>query len=189
MKPKFILAIGMFVAGIIVFDSCRKEEEPLRIGGCNDPDSPINDIGNIDYDNASCLYGFITEYQIAYHPEFDNGAGTGSDWDLLIATDADLVLRIKQDTASGWFFESFEQTDQAHNDTASWGSPFEYKLLNTTYVWDLYDVDVTGSDDLIAQGSFNAIENAANGVVTAYGVNPYGDTTQLRIIFDLRKDP
>jgi hypothetical protein len=189
MKPKYILLIGIFISGIIVFDSCRKEEAPLRVGGCNDPDSPENSIGDIDYDDASCLYGFITGYEIAYHPRYDNAAGTGTDWDLIIATEADLILRIKQDTAAGYFFESFEQTDQAYNDTAKWGSPFEYKLVNATYVWDLYDVDVAGGDDLVAQGTFNAIENAANGVVTTIGYNPFGDSTELRITYDLRKDP
>lgn len=187
MKPKYLLPVIALLALIFVFDSCRKEEDPLRIGGCGDPDSPTNNIGSIDYDDASCYYGFITEYEITYHPEFDNAAGSGTDWDFLTFTDADLLLRVKQDTSSGWFFESFEHSDQPHNDTARWGAPFEYKLLNTGYTWELYDVDATGGDDLVSSGSFNAIEKAKDGYVTTIGTNSAGDSTELRIKYDLRK--
>ena len=84
-------------------------------------------------------------------------------------------------------FESFEHTDQAHNDTAKWGAPYEYQLLNTSYSWELWDVDATGGDDLVVSGQFNAIDNAQNGVVSTVGYNSAGDSAELRILYDLRR--
>lgn len=187
MKPRIVLFIAALIALVVYCGSCRKDESPLLRSGCGDPNSPIYQSG-IDYDDASCLYGYITEYQISYHPEFDNASGSGDDWDFLVDTDADLVLRIKQDTAAGgWFFESFEQSNQPHNDTAKWGAPIEFQLLNTVYTWELWDKDAVGGDDLVCSGNFNAIENAANGIVTHKAFNSAGDSAELRILYDLRR--
>jgi hypothetical protein len=192
MKPKYILTALFLLTIVVVMDSCRKEEDPLRNGGCGDINSPVNGLGYIDYDDGSCLYGFITEYQITYHPEFDNAAGTGTDWDIgLIDTDADLILRIKQDTSSVWFFDSESiglGTPQfAHTDTAVFPAPVEYQLWNDSYSWNLYDYDLIGGNDLICSGQFNAIENATDGYVTTVGYNSAGDSTELRIKYALRK--
>ncbi len=187
LKSGLLLAVGSLVA-VVTLNSCRKEEEPLKVGGCNDPDSPTNNIGSIDYDDASCLYGYITEYEITYHPEFDNAAGSGTDWDLWVNTDADLILKVKQDSASSWFFESFEHANQAHDDTARWGAPYEYKLVNTDYMWELWDGDDADPDDLICTGTFNAITNAANGYVTTTAINSAGDSSELRIKYELRPE-
>jgi len=192
MKPINICITVILAALLLMFDSCRKEEDPLRTGGCSDVNSPINGSGSVDYDDGSCLYGFITEYQITYHPEFDNAAGTGTDWDIgLIDTDADLILRIKQDTASNWFFDSESiglGTPQfAHTDTAVFPAPIEYQLWNTSYSWNLFDHDLIGGNDLICAGQFNPIEKASDGFVTVVGYNSVGDSTELRIKYALRK--
>ena len=192
MNQKYFVSTFAILLVVVLFDSCRKEQVPLMVGGCGDSNSPIGQVGLIDYDDGSCLYGFITEYQITYHPQFDNAAGTGSDWDIAVNTDADLILRIKHDTASGWFFNSeigFGTPEIQHDDTARFSALNEYQLLNTSYRWDLYDHDPLPLDDndLISSGTFNAIANSSNGFVTAKGFNSAGDSTELRIKYDLRK--
>ncbi|MDG2330925.1 MAG: hypothetical protein P8M05_04975 [Flavobacteriales bacterium] len=192
MIHKNFVWIVVIMMAVFLFDACRKNQEPLKVGGCGDANSPEGQVGLIDYDDGSCLYGFITEYQITYHPQFDNAAGTGVDWDFATNTDADLILRIKQDTASDWFFNSesgFGTPEIQHNDTARFSALTEYQLVNTSYRWDLYDHDPLPLDDndLISSGTFNAIANASDGYVTAKGFNSAGDSTELRIKYDLRK--
>jgi len=174
---------------IISISSCRKVEDPAlhrdtKKGGCYDIDSPLYD-ETIDYDNQSCLYAFTERYEISYHPEEDGG----SDWDFLTFTNADLILRIKEQGAAEWLFESSIKEDQDHNVPAIWTAPEAIKLLNVNYEWELYDSDIGTADDFIASGTFNAIGKARNGEEDGqFEVTDNNGTTQLVIYYSLKEE-
>lgn len=168
---------------------CRKIEDPklnrnIKKGGCYDIDSPMYD-KSIDYDNQSCLYAFTEKYEISYHPEMDGN----SNWDFGVYTDADLILRIKEQGSANWMFESSIKEDQPHNVPAVWTAPQTIKLLNKTYQWELYDSDVGTADDFVAGGTFNPIGKARNGSEDGQleVTNNSGDT-QLIIYYKLKEE-
>ncbi|MCT4581604.1 MAG: hypothetical protein N4A35_09320 [Flavobacteriales bacterium] len=169
--------------------ACRKVEEPhlnraTKNGGCYDVDSPFYD-ATIDYDDQSCVYAYTERYEISYHPEEDGG----SDWDFLTFTNADLILRIKEQGAADWLFESSTKEDQDHNVPAVWTAPEAIKLLNKTYEWELYDSDIGTADDFIASGTFNAIGKARNGEEDGQlEVTDNNGTTQLVIYYSLKEE-
>jgi len=164
---------------VVLTGSCKKDPDPVdnTVGGCTDADSPLYN-GSADYDDNSCLYAYVTSYEISYHPEQDGG----SDWDLFIDTDADLMLRVKEQGSGSWMFESATIDNQAHNAAATWSAPSSIKLLNKTYEWDLYDEDTGSGDDFIASGTFNPIELAASGVITTTDAS---GSTQLKLYYNL----
>ena len=96
-----------------------------------------------------------------------------------------LILRIKEEGATNWLFESAEISNQAHNVPAVWTAPINIKLLNQNYEWELVDYDATTSDDLVATGTFNPIDLANDGEIIASGTNPNGGQSQLRITYNL----
>jgi len=181
-KINQLLFIALGVSAISL-TSCKKEEPETvdsKIGGCLDPDSPLYN-ANADFEDQSCLYAYVSAYEITFHPEEDGG----SDWDFLTNTDADLILRIKEEGATNWLFESAEISNQAHNVPAVWTAPINVKLLNQNYEWELVDYDATSSDDLVATGTFNPIDLANDGEIIASGTNPNGGQSQLRITYNL----
>lgn len=178
----------LLATGIIALSSCKKEEPELRdekIGGCTDQDSPMYD-GTVDFDDESCVYAYVNAYEITYHPQYDE---SGSDWDFLTNTDADLILRIKPDGASTWMFESAEISNQPHDQPADWTAPENIKLLNQDYFWEVYDADTGSGDDFVASGTFNPIELADvnSGTITTLGTNASGNPTQLVLSFELNE--
>ena len=172
------------MAGAIVLGtSCKKKEpvEDAKVGGCLNTESPLYNSG-ADFDDESCLFAYTSSYEISYHPEKDQN---GDDWDFLTNTDADLILRIKEQGAANWMFESAEISNQAHNSPAVWTAPNIIKLGNRTYEWELVDYDATSSDDLVATGTFNAVALASEGTIITLGTNPSGNPTQLKISYTL----
>lgn len=186
MIQKFILLL--FALAAIV--SCRKIEEPqnkriTKVGGCNDKDSPF--FSNIiAYDNQSCTFAFIDRYEIKYHPEKD---GT-SNWDPIVFKEADLILRVKEQDAADWLFESTTKEDQPHNVPAIWAAPESKKLFNKTYEWELYDEDNGTADDFIASGTFNPISKAREGnqVDKEIVVTDLTGGTQLIIYYTIKEE-
>ncbi|MCB9189286.1 MAG: hypothetical protein H6599_08390 [Flavobacteriales bacterium] len=179
-KITFIVA----AAGLIAFSSCKKDPQELRdekIGGCLDENSPMYNSA-ADFDDESCVYAYVNAYEITYHPQKDE---SGSDWDLLFNTDADIYLKIKPEGATNWMFESAVVDDQPHNEPVSWTAPENIKLLNQDYYWEVYDSDATGGDDFVASGTFNPIELAMDGTITATGTNASGNETQLVLTYEL----
>ena len=175
------------MAGAIVLGtSCKKKEpvEDAKVGGCLNSESPMYN-ANADFDDESCKFAYTSSYEITYHPEKDE---SGSDWDLWTNTDADLILRIKEQGAANWMFESAEISNQAHNSPAIWTAPNIIKLGNRTYEWELYDYDATSSDDFVSKGSFNAVAVASEGTIITTGFASDGTTpnsTQLKISYTL----
>ena len=127
------------------------------IQGCTDSDSPLFNT-NATSDDGSCQYAYTSSYQITYYPADDNG----SNWDYGFGStaNADLVLKIKEQGASSYIFESSEASNQDPSTPAQWSAPNPIKLLNKTYVWELIDVDSGNPDDPISNGTFNPITSA-----------------------------
>ncbi len=173
----------LLASALIMGTSCKKKEpvEDEKIGGCLDPNSPVYNSA-ADFDDESCLYAYTSSYEITYHPEKDE---SGSNWDFAVNTDADLILRIKEQGAANWMFESAVIDDQAHNSPAVWTAPTLIKLESKTYEWELYDYDATSGDDFVSSGSFNAITLASNGSIITTGTNSSGNQTQLKISYTL----
>lgn len=177
-KITSILLIALLATSV---NSCKKKESELRstkIGGCLDPNSLSYNPAS-DFDDESCKYAFVNQYEITYHPLKD----CGSDWDgfptLGNAKKADLIFKIRVKGESVWFYESPELTDQTHNVPAVWTAPVNIKLENKIYEWILEDYDSLNSNDLVATGEFNPMDVAADGKVIVIGKNSCNEETQL----------
>lgn len=181
---KIIKTTTVVLASVIMLStSCKKKEpvEDAKIGGCLNEESPLYD-ATADFDDESCLFAYTSSYEITYHPENDE---SGDNWDFLTNTDADLILRIKEQGAASWMFESAVIDNQAHNSPAVWTAPTLIRLGNRTYEWELYDSDTGSGDDFVSSGSFNAIALASDGVIITTGTNSSGNETQLKISYTL----
>ena len=187
MKIKPILLFS-FLMSFVLFLSCKKNEieEDTKVGGCTDIDSPIYN-AQADFEDASCLYAYVHQYEISYYPNEDPDASWPIyTWDDPISgADADLILRIWEQENSNEIFNSSEKEDQPYNVPAIWTAPYNVKLLNKTYEWELVDYDATSSDDFIASGTFNPIELADNGTITTIGYHTAGNQTQLVLHYEL----
>ena len=169
---------------LITIESCKKEGAPEKtetngtttggttsgggtsggttINGCTDIDSPIYN-SSANTDNGTCQYAYTTGYEITYYPALDNG----STWDYLVNTDADLILKIKEQGASSYVFNSDNdrRDNQDPSTPANWVAPTPVKLKNKTYEWELYDHDSGSFNDLISSGTFNPITSASSGTI------------------------
>ena len=207
---KFIYKIIIFNLLLVLSFSCRKVEleDDIKMGGCTDIDSPLYDPA-ADYENSTCVYAFVHQYEITYHPE-DPHDGTWliPSWDDAVSgANADLILRIfvhdttfVNDTINNTIdtivsprdvFLSTEKSNQAHNSAAYWTAPENLMMYNKIYNWELVDYDLTSSDDIVALGTFNPLELVNNGKITTIGEYPSGgDQTQLVLHYELQElDP
>ncbi len=200
--------LGLLATAVITAESCRKEDPPAEtintgntntngsgsgnngsgsngngsggntVNGCTDIDSPqYNSSANTD--DGSCQYAYTSGYEITYHLADDGG----SDWDYGFgsSTNADLILKIKEQGATSYMFEGDEISNQDPTAAANWAAPSAVKLKNKTYEWELYDYDATSADDLISSGSFNPITSANNGTITTVAGG-----SQLKISYTLQ---
>lgn len=179
-KSLFQLFSGAVLAGIILFSvACKKKEpEPVEelTPGCLD-NNAVNYNGAADYEDQSCQYAYVDAYKITYHPEKDED---GDDWDLFINTDADLVLRVKEEGGTNWLFESAEITNHEHNVVATWTAPTNIQLYNRNYEWELVDYDSGSADDFVGGGTFNPIDLVDNGIIsTTIGDKKKSTTTKI----------
>lgn len=178
---KKILILSSLALIVLGAGSCKKKEAELRatkIGGCLDPNSLSYNPAS-DFDDESCKYAFVYQYEITYHPQKD----CGSDWDVLINTKADLIFKIKVKSEPTWFFESSELSNHPHNVPAVWTAPTNIKLTNTIYEWELIDYDSASGNDLVAKGEFNPMDVAADGKVIVTGKNTCNEVTQLILYY------
>ena len=196
-----IAILGLLATAIFTAESCRKEDPPAEtissgntntggggtgsggsgsggntVNGCTDIDSPLYS-SSANTDDGSCQYAYTSGYEITYYPADDNG----SDWDLWVNTDADLILKIKEQGATSFMFEGDEISNQDPASPANWAAPSAVKLKNKTYEWELYDYDATSPDDLISSGTFNPITSASNGTITTVAGG-----SQLKISYTLQ---
>lgn len=181
---KIIKTTTLIITGLAILGaSCKKKEpvEDAKLGGCLDQESPLYNSA-ADYDDETCKFAYTSSYEITYHPENDE---SGDDWDFLTNTDADLILRIKEQGAANWMFESAEISNQSHDSPAIWTAPTIIKLGNKVYEWELYDYDATSGDDFVSSGSFNAVALANDGAIITTGTNASGNLTQLKIAYTL----
>ena len=186
MKTTIVNLISFIALGSVIAFSgaCKKQDEPtaqdvVKNKGCSDIDSPLYD-PEVEEDDNSCTYARVSKYEITYHPE---KTPSGSVWDygLGSSTNADLILRVKEQGASSWSFESSIAENQEHNSPAEWSAPSPLKLLNKTYEWELYDQETTNADDFISSGTFNPISLANEGTITTTSGG-----SQLKIYYNLQ---
>jgi len=189
MKSIKLLTLLTLTGALAFTTSCKKQQpEPdardSKVGGCLDANA-VNYNSKADYDDETCKYAYVDSYEITYHPEKDE---SGSDWDFLTYTDADLILRVKEQGATNWMFEGSSIEDQPHNSPADWTAPSSVKLLNKTYVWELYDEDNGTSDDFVSSGTFNPITSFDDSekTVTDIGTNSANDDSQLVLHITLK---
>jgi len=153
------------------------------IAGCTDPDSP-NYNANANSNDGSCQYAYVTNYEITYYPEQDNG----SDWDYGFGstTNADLKLTIKEAATGNTIFVSSEKSNQPYNSPAVWTESNSVKLKNKSYQWDLIDVDAGNPDDPICSGTFtfNPASASSSTFITNISTTSSGDT-QLKITYSI----
>ncbi len=174
---------------IIFLIGCKKSnaDDDIKIGGCTDIDSPIYD-NSADYDDASCLYAYINQYEISYYPEENpNATWPFTSWDITgTGTDADLYLKIIEYDSSNYFYSSPIIDNQSPNSPCYWSSSSNEKLFYKNYHWEIYDRDTGPFDnDFIDSGSFNPIANAVNGKITAFGKHSPENRTQLVLHFQI----
>ena len=179
------------IAFLLLFSSigCKKTivDGGTKVGGCTDMDSPIFD-SIADYDDGSCLYAYINQYEITYYPEENpNATWPFTSWDITgTGTDADLYLKIIEYDSTNYFFSSPVVDNQSPNSPCFWSSSSNEKLFYKKYHWEIYDRDTGPFDnDFIDSGSFNPIANAVNGKVTTFGKHPPENRTQLVLHFEI----
>ncbi len=189
MKSIKLITLLTLTGALAFTTSCKKQQpEPdardNKVGGCLDANA-VNYDSKADYDDETCKYAYVNKYEITYHPEKDE---SGSDWDFLTYTDADLILRVKEQGATNWMFEGPSIEDVAHNTPAVWTAPSSIKLLNKTYVWELYDEDNGTADDFVSSGSFNPIAsyNSSSESTSDIGTNAANDASKLVLHITLK---
>lgn len=173
---------------ITICCGCKKSiiEQDTKIGGCTDINSPIYN-PNVDFEDASCLYAYVSEYEISFYPNEDpNASWPVLTWDDPISgSEADLILTIKDKETNTTIFLSSEKPDQTYNVPAIWNAPVNIKLFNKAYEWELVDSDGLNDDDFIASGEFNPILLANDGEITTIGYHTAGNQSQLKIRYNL----
>ncbi len=182
MKNLYLLVALIIIAG------CKKSviEQNTLNGGCTDIDSP-NYNSSVDFDDASCLYAYIYEYEISFYPSEDPSAS----WPILTWDDpisganADLILEIWEKENNNLIFTSSELPNQPYNTPGIWNAPENLKLYNKEYDWELVDYDGLNDNDFIASGTFNPIELAIEGEISTTGNHTAGNQSQLKIRYNL----
>lgn len=182
MKNLYLLVALIIIAG------CKKSviEQNTLNGGCTDIDSP-NYNSSVDFDDASCLYAYIYEYEISFYPSEDPSAS----WPILTWDDpisganADLILEIWEKENNNLIFTSSELPNQPYNTPGIWNAPENLKLYNKEYDWELVDYDGLNDNDFIASGTFNPIELANEGEISTTGNHTAGNQSQLKIRYNL----
>jgi hypothetical protein len=180
-----LIAISMIISSL----GCKKSivDEGVKIGGCTDIDSPVYD-STADYDNASCLYAYVNQYEISYYPEVNpNATWPFTSWDITgTGADADLYLKIIESDSTNYFYTSPIVDNQSPNSPCYWTSSSNDKLFYKNYHWEIYDRDTGPLDnDFIDSGTFNPIANGVNGKVTVFGKHPPENRTQLILHFEI----
>lgn len=174
------------MATIAFISACKKTEyEDEKVGGCYDLDSPLYD-KDIDYDDGTCKYAYVTAYEITKHPEQDP-ANSGTDWDLITNTEADLLLTVKTQIDQKIIFQSVEMLNHTYNVPAKWTAPVDIQLFNQNYTWELYDADDLDADDFIASGVFNPLDQIIKSdSVYSTDTNSLNKVTFFKLYFDVK---
>ncbi|MBM77595.1 MAG: hypothetical protein CL846_03875 [Crocinitomicaceae bacterium] len=181
--------IAFALSTFILLNSCKKtiDDGGIKTGGCTDINSPFYD-SIADYDDASCTYAYINQYEITYYPEINpNATWPFTSWDITgTGADADLELKIIEYDSSNYFFSSPVIDNQSPNSPCFWTSSNNEKLYNKRYHWEIYDRDAGPLDnDFIDSGSFNPILIGVNGKVTTFGKHPPENRTQLVLHYEI----
>ena len=122
------------IAFLLIFSSigCKKTivDGGAKVGGCTDIDSPIFD-SVADYDDGSCLYAYISQYEITYYPEENpNATWPFTSWDITgTGTDADLYRKIIEYDSTDHFFASPVVENQSPNSPCFWSSSSNENLF------------------------------------------------------------
>lgn len=192
MKNK-IEKLTVILILILSISACKKKKNNIKEDNISNNTNNTEILGCTDYyaynfdsnatssDNSMCTYIKTTMYEITHHAEFNNSGGS---WDNLINTKADLILKIKEEGASEWLFESNVKNNHPHNEVAQWQAPNAEILKNKNYEWKLFDDETIGSDELMASGVFNPMKltNSNNEIITKY-TDSNGLETQLKIYY------
>ncbi len=176
----------IFITLIFLGLSCKKDPETSGasvVKGCMDNDA-YNFNSSATEDNGNCVYIKTTMYEVSYYAKFKED---GSTWDAVINTNADLILKIKEQGASTWLFESTVMNNQNDTIPAQWNAPTVERLKNKTYEWELLDNETIGSPETIATGSFNPINDANNNEIVSKYTDANGLETQIKVYYFLQK--
>lgn len=185
------LSISLLIGVLSFASSCKKEDNTSDDGNGGTTSTEI--IGCTDYNafnfnaeatasnNDLCTYVKTTMYEITHFAEFN---ASGNSWDNIINTKADIKLKIKEEGANDWLFESDVKNNHDYNQPAQWSAPNAEVLKNKNYVWELYDDETVGSAELMANGVFNPhdLTNSDNEIVTTYA-DTNGLETELKIYY------
>ena len=179
----------IFFVSVLTLVGCKKDifDPDNNVGGCTDIDA-INFNNEADFEDNSCLYAYIQEYEISYYPDENPNSSIPfvDSWDIPgTGANADLLLKIKHQDSSSYLFVSPIMENQSANSPAYWPAQENYKLVNKTYYWELYDNDATNSNEFIDSGSFNPISIAINNKITVHGNHLPSNSTQLVIHYAL----
>ncbi len=186
-----LLSASLLIGTITFASSCKKEEDDTdgnnggstttEIIACTDYNAANFNSEATSSDNDLCTYVKTTMYEITHHAEFNED---GNDWDNLINTKADLILKIKEEGATDWIFESDAMNNHDHDQAAQWSAPNAEVLKNKNYEWELYDDETLTGDELMASGVFNPHDNTnSNNEIITTSTDANGLETQLKIYY------
>lgn len=190
MKKLTTKLLSIALIAVTFGTSCKKKEEAssndcensnnTEVTGCMDANA-YNYNSEATITSNNCTFIKTTMYEITNHAEFNEN---GDDWDSFINTKADIIFRIKEEGASDWMFEGDVKNNQTHSDPAQWTAPSAEVLKNKNYEWELVDDETIGSDEPMANGTFNpkSLTNSNNEIITTY-TDPNGLVTQLKIYY------
>lgn len=186
-----IFSASLLLSAITFASSCKKEDDTTgdenggptttEIVACTDYNAFNFNSDATTSNNDLCTYVKTTMYEITHHAEFNED---GNDWDNIINTKADLILKIKEEGANDWLFEGDAKNNHDHDQAAQWSAPNAEVLKNKNYVWELYDDETITGDELMASGVFNPhdLTNSNNEVITT-STDANGLETQLKIYY------
>ncbi len=151
MKLNYLIVAFLLSTGTVFTTSCTKKE------GCTDIQA-----NNYDSDakkNVGCQYRFASTIDISNVPT-TNPAGT--EWDIDLSG-PDLKLNFGKNSNSG-----FDNSTNVISDVfATSLTPISnIQFTNETWKYQLIDVDLLSSDEVIATGTFNPVSQGGNNIIT-----------------------
>ena len=174
--------VVLFTLLALLTVSCTKEI-PTSTFGCIDQHA-VNHNPDVDYNDGTCTYIHVVEFEVLHYK-----AGNWDPFadDILIKSEADIKIEVcSNNDFFGVEFGSFDIESADPTTSYLWTAPSQFILDNSTWYWRLKDDDdnpIGDGDDLIAEGSFNAIVDGNGAYIESTSPD---NTTKIRIHYDVR---